>query len=107
MAATVAPVDAYATAISLLSCVVVAAAAVTVYFLSRTIVEPAPLRAMLAVIPILLPVGPQEVLGNAANLHWYLLWLAPWLLLHKPATVPGRAFLFSAALLAATSEIII
>lgn len=106
LASTLAPVDAYAGVMSLLSCFVVAVVAVAVYFLSRTVFESRALRAMLAVIPILLPVAPQEVLGNAANLHWYLLWLAPWLLLYKPISSPGRVLLFAAALLTATSEII-
>lgn len=106
LASTVAPVDAYAGAMSFLSCFVVAAVAVAVFFLSRSVLESAALRAMLAVIPILLPVGPEEVLGNAANLHWYLLWLAPWLLLYKPTSRYGKAFLFAATLLTAASEII-
>lgn len=104
LASAVVPVDAYAGAMSFLSCFVVASVAVAVFFLSRSVLESAAVRAMLAVIPILLPVGPEEVLGNAANLHWYLLWLAPWLLLYKPVSLPGKASLFAAALFTAASE---
>ena len=35
---------------------------------------------------MLLPLLPNEVLGNEANLHWIFLWLAPWLLLANPRT---------------------
>lgn len=101
-----APLEGYAVAMSLLSCAVVAGVAVAVFHLSRSILEPVALRLMLAAIPILLPVGPHEVLGNAANLHWYLLWLSPWLLLDKPRSPVAKGLLFFAALVIASSEII-
>lgn len=100
-----APIDSYGNMMSLLSCVAVAAIAVSVFFLSRSVIPELPLRLMLAMIPVLLPVGPLEVLGNAANLHWYLLWLSPWLLLYEPARWYGKALLLVTALAAATSEI--
>lgn len=106
LAFQLAPIDAYAYMMALLSCAAVAAIAISVFFLSRSTISQRPLRLMLAMIPVLLPVGPLEVLGNAANLHWYLLWLAPWLLLPKPAHWYSRALLFAAALATATSEII-
>lgn len=106
LAYKLAPIDAYGYMMSLLSCAAVAAIAVSVFFLSRPVFRQLPLRLMLAMIPVFLPIGPMEVLGNAANLHWYLLWLAPWLLLYKPAHWYSKALLFAAALATATSEII-
>ena len=106
LAFQLAPIDSYAYMMALLSCAVVSAIAVSVFFLSRSTISQRPLRLMLAMIPVFLPVGPLEVLGNAANLHWYLLWLAPWLLLPKPAHWYSGALLFVAALATATSEII-
>lgn len=106
LAFQLAPIDSYAYMMSLLSCVAVAAIAVSVFFLSRSVIPQLPLRLMLAMIPVFLPIGPLEVLGNAANLHWYLLWLVPWLLLLKPVHWYSKALLFVAALATATSEII-
>ena len=106
LAYTLAPIDSYAHAMSLLSCAAVAAIAVSVFYLSRSVIPQVPLRLMLAAIPVFLPVAPLEVLGNAANLHWYLLWLSPWLLLHQAERWYGKATLFVVALAVACSEII-
>jgi hypothetical protein len=54
---------------------------------------------------VLIPLAPREVLGNTANLHWYLLWLGPWLLLYLPRSWAGSWWLGVVALIAATSEI--
>ncbi|HYH77611.1 MAG TPA: hypothetical protein VD841_08955 [Arthrobacter sp.] len=100
------PLQDYAVAMSMLSCLVIALIAVGVFSLSRSVTESVPLRLMIAAIPILLPIGPKEVLGNAANLHWYLLWLVPWLLLFKPKSVQGGIGMFAVAAVSAASEII-
>lgn len=100
------PLEGYAIAMSLLSCAVVAGISIGVFHLARVLTESVSVRLMIAVIPILLPIGPNEVLGNAANLHWYLLWLAPWLLLKKPANPAAGAVLFVLSFLTAASEII-
>lgn len=99
-------IDSFALSVSLLSCAAVAAISVAVFFLARPIFGNPWLRAILAAIPVLLPVAPVEVLGNAANLHWYLLWLAPWLLVRQPVSTGGRAGFFVAALATAASEVI-
>jgi hypothetical protein len=102
----IAPIDSFAVSISFLSCAAVAIVCLAVFFLANPVFENPWLRAILAAIPILLPVAPVEVLGNAANLHWYLLWLAPWILVREPASVVGRAAFFFAALVTASSEVI-
>ncbi|GAB5077312.1 hypothetical protein [Arthrobacter sp. AD-310] len=107
IAYTIGPIGAYASLVSFLSCVVVASISVGTYFLSGQLFQHRSYRLMVALIPVLLPVGPLEVLGNAANLHWYVLWLFPWLLVYKPRTWAGQAGLFVATLAAATTEIIV
>jgi hypothetical protein len=107
IAYSIAPIDAYATLISFLSCVAVASIAVGTYFLSGQLFQHRSYRLMVSLIPVLLPVGPLEVLGNVANLHWYLLWLCPWLLIYEPRTWNARAVLFVATLATVTTEIIV
>jgi hypothetical protein len=101
-----APIQDYALAVSFLTCLAVAIIGMAAFHLSRSIVESIPVRLMIAGIPVLLPVGPQEVLGNAANLHWYLLWLLPWLLLYQPKSRTAATVSFMAILTVATSEMI-
>jgi hypothetical protein len=100
------PIDFFALSVSFVSCAAVAVVCLAAFFLAKPVIEDGWLRAMLAAIPVLLPVAPVEVLGNAANLHWYLLWLSPWLLVRKPVTNAGRIGLFLGALLTAASEVI-
>ena len=100
------PLQNFAIAVSVLTCTAVAAIAAAAFLLSRWISASVPVRAMIAVVPILLPVGPKEVLGNAANLHWYLLWLMPWLLLYRPQSRGAKVMLFVTSLAVAASEII-
>jgi hypothetical protein len=107
IAYTAGPIEAYAMLVTFLSCMTVAAIATGTYFLSGQLFQHKSYRLMVALIPVLIPVGPLEVLGNAANLHWYLLWLCPWLLIFEPRTWPVRAVLIVATLAAATTEIIV
>lgn len=106
VAHALAPLQGYALAMSLMSCFVVALVSVAVFHLSRSVSASVPVRCMIAVIPVLLPIGPEEVLGNAANLHWFLLWLMPWLLLYKPKSPVARGTMFVVAFVSAASEII-
>lgn len=100
------PLDGYAIAMSLFSCAVVATISIGVFYLSRELTDSVPVRVMIAVIPVLLPIGPNEIQGNAANLHWYLLWLTPWLLLYRPKTAVTSFALFVVTFVAGASEII-
>jgi hypothetical protein len=60
---------------------------------------------MVAAITLLDPLAPLEVLGNTANLHWYFLWLAPWLFFYRPRNRAGAWVLGIAALFAGLTEI--
>lgn len=102
----IAPIDAFAVWVSFLSCAVAAGVGLGVFVLAKPLIQSPWLRAILAAIPVLLPVAPVEVLGNAANLHWYFLWLSPWLLIHRPVSRGGRAGLFLIALVTSASEVL-
>lgn len=80
------PVEEYARALSVGACLVVGAVAATVFVLSRGVVPQWPLRMLLAAVPALLPLAPFEIAGNAANLHWFLLFAVPWLLAYRART---------------------
>lgn len=101
----VAPVAGWATSMAFGACVVAAGVAALVFICARDVVPSTVLRLGLAAITLLVPLAPREVLGNTANLHWYFLWLAPWLLLYRPRTRTGAWLLAGAALLATMTEI--
>jgi hypothetical protein len=62
-------------------------------------------RLALGAVTVLVPAAPIEISGNAANLHWYYLWLAPWLLLAAPTRWLSGITLGVVALLAGLTEI--
>ncbi|WP_182046795.1 hypothetical protein [Curtobacterium sp. ME26] len=77
------PVEQYALTVSALSCAAVGLVAAGVFVLAREVVPAWPLRLVLAAVPVVVPVVPYEVSGNAANLHWFALVVAPWLFAHR------------------------
>lgn len=99
------PPGGYAIALTIASCITAAGVASAVFFLARDIVPWWFARAFLALIPVLVPAAPLEVLGNLANLHWFLLWLTPWLLLYLPRTRAGMWGWGAVALAVALTEI--
>jgi hypothetical protein len=99
------PLDAYAERITWLSCGCVGLVGIAVFFLSRPYVPSTGSRVLLAAIPALLPIGPLEVLGNTANLHWYMLWLMPWILIYPTRRLLPNFLLAGLAFVAATTEI--
>lgn len=99
------PLEAYAERITWLSCACVGLVGIAVYFLSRPYVPSIRSRVLLAAIPALLPIGPLEVLGNSANLHWFMLWLTPWMLIYPTRRLLPNILLAIFAFVAATTEI--
>lgn len=85
------PVEQYAVTVAGASCLVVGVVAAAVFVLARDVVPVWPLRLVLAAVPVVLPVAPFEVSGNAANLHWYMLVLAPWLFAARPRSWWGAS----------------
>jgi hypothetical protein len=88
------PVGGWAVAVNLIVCAGLGAAAGLIYLVSRDVVEFRPSRLVLALIVVIVPIAGQEVMGNLANLHWFLLYLMVWVLLavpRSPATAWGLA----------------
>lgn len=99
-------VDDYAVAMSFLSCLTVAIIAAVVFHCSKAVSTHLYVRLAWASITILVAPGPVETLGNFANVHWYFLWLVPWLLF-KPTKSRGEAtLLFVVAGVASLTEIL-
>ncbi|GAA2227076.1 hypothetical protein N1031_03305 [Herbiconiux moechotypicola] len=99
-ATAIAPLSDYGLTVTRLICLLTGAIAGLVFLLSRDVVSSLWARATLALITVLAPMLPFEVLGNSANIHWLCLWLAPWLLLFRPSRWWQSAIL--AALMMAT-----
>jgi len=76
----------YAVAVTGLCCLVTGMVASLVYVCSRDVVHARAARVALALVTVLVPTAAAEALGNAANLHWFLLWLTPWVLLCRPTS---------------------
>ena len=95
----------YALVVNALACAVAGGVAALVYVCSREVTESRLLRSGLAAITVVVPSLPREVLGNTANLHWFFLWLTPWLLLYRPRSRTGSVLLGLAALAGALTEI--
>ncbi|MBF4613873.1 hypothetical protein [Curtobacterium sp. VKM Ac-1376] len=83
----------YAQAVALASCLVVGGVCALVFVLSRDVVRPWPFRLVLAAVPVVLPLAPYEISGNAANLHWYVLILVPWVFARRSRSWWGAAAL--------------
>ena len=100
-----APTGAYAIWITIACAVLTSAVAVLIFILSKSVISWLPARVAVSAITLLIPLSAQEVLGNLANFHWYLLWLAPWLLLALPERWRTAWALAVVALLAGLTEI--
>ncbi|WIJ44212.1 hypothetical protein [Curtobacterium citreum] len=103
--ATALPVEDYARTVTALSCLVVGiVAALTVWFVAPIARHPMT-RAAFALVPALTPVVAFEVLGNSANVHSFLLYLVPVLLLVRPRTWRASVFPAVVAVVIGLSEI--
>jgi hypothetical protein len=103
--ASVGDLEYYSDLIAFGSCLIVAGIAALVFICSSAVTDWLPARLAIASVTILVPTAPIEVLGNAANLHWYCLWAAVWLLLYIPRSVASQIVLSLVALSFALTEI--
>lgn len=103
-AAFLLPVEWYALAVSATCCLLVGGVSAAVFVLARDVVPAWPLRLVLAAVPVLLPTAPWEVTGNAANLHTFGLFLAPWLFARRARTLPGALVLALVTVLVVGTE---
>lgn len=99
------PVSRWATAMTFAACVLVGCVAALVFILSRDVMGLLVARIGLALIPVLLPLAALELVGNMTNIHWYLLYLVPWLLLAVPRTTHGSYLLAALAIAVAMTEL--
>lgn len=98
------PLEDYAVGVAALCCLAVGGVGALTYLCSRDVVRSRPARAALGLVPVLVPTVAAEVLGTTANLHWFLLWLTPWLLLCRPTTRRGAWSLAAVLLVVMLSE---
>ena len=86
---SVVPVEGYAVAVFFVCAALTGAVCAAVFQLADQVVAWLPARLTLALLPVLLPLSAQEVLGNLANLHTLALWLALWVVFHRPRSWAG------------------
>jgi hypothetical protein len=98
------PIGWWADAMSLLACALVGAGAVLVYVFSRDVVSSPVARFGLAAVMVLCPIAGIEAVGNLANLHWYLLYLMPWVLLAVPRSTRAAVLMAILALVITLTE---
>lgn len=99
------PVDLMALAFTLAACAAAAAVAAAIYLLTGAWGLNLPGRLLLAFTTVLVPGLTYEVLGNLANLHWFLLWLAPFLFLARPTRWWSAVLLGIAGFVVLASEV--
>jgi hypothetical protein len=100
------PPAAYAIGMNALSSLALGLIAVMVFHCAESLDSRFHVRAALASIVVLIGAGPLETTGNFANLHWYLLFLTPWILFKRAETRAEALLLFGVAALTATTEIL-
>lgn len=103
--ASATPVADYAHTVTVLCCLVVGLVAAATVVWSRDVLRHPATRVLFALVPVLTPVVAFEVLGNTANLHTFLLFLVPVLLLVRPRTWRASVFPAVVAVVVAMSEI--
>lgn len=101
------PISHWAPAIALAACAVVGVVTAVVFVCASQILGSRWLAIMVAAITVLVPLGSHEVLGDLANVHWFVVWMTPWVLLYRPATRWGAIILAAILFLGALSEITI
>ncbi|WP_182046793.1 hypothetical protein [Curtobacterium sp. ME26] len=105
VAVAISPIEAYSTTIAALSCAITGLVCAAVWLLARDVVRAPALRAVLALVPVVTPLVPVEIGGNTANLHWYMLFLAPWVFAFRPRSWWSSAALTIVALVITLTEI--
>jgi hypothetical protein len=99
------PVQYYALSMTAAACLAAGAMAATVFVCSGDVIRWMPSRLIVAMLTVLAPLAPREVLGNMANLHTLVLWTLFWVLLYRPKTRLGSLALTVVAMLGSLTEI--
>lgn len=106
--ASVVPVfglEAYPVAVTVACCIVLGLISALTFYCASALTTSVAARLCWASIPVLVPAGAIETMGNVANLHWYLLWLAPWVLMKSPPVLTQKILLGAVALVIGLTEI--
>ena len=98
------PPAGWALAINAIACLVVGTVAGLIYVFSRDVISFRPARVVLGLLAVMTPMAGLEALGNIANLHWFLLYLTPWLLLATPRSTLGAALMAVVAFVSVATE---
>jgi len=99
------PTEAMAVAFTAAACAITALVAALVFALTEHWRINRTGRLFLAFTTVMVPGLSYEVLGNLANAHWFLLWLAPFLLLARPRSWWTSPLLGLTALAVLSTEI--
>ncbi|MDW4573382.1 hypothetical protein R8Z57_11430 [Microbacterium sp. M3] len=99
------PIDLMAQAFTAAACAVAAAVAALIFILTGQWGLNLPGRLLLAFTTVLVPGLSYELIGNIANAHWFLLWLAPFLFLARPARWWSSVLLGILSFVVLTSEV--
>jgi len=98
------PAAGWALAVNAIACLVVGSVAGLVFVFSRDVISFLPSRLVLAMLTVMTPMAGLEALGNLANLHWFLLYLTPWLLLATPRGAVGTWAMAAVAFMSVATE---
>lgn len=99
------PVQYYAIAMSAGACILAGIMASIVFVCSADVLPWMPARVITAMLTVMAPLAPREVLGNEANLHSLVLWTLFWIVIYRPRTKRGGLWLGVFALLGSLTEI--
>ncbi|GIG29898.1 hypothetical protein [Cellulomonas marina] len=99
------PAPAWALGTTAAACALAGVVAALVVLLSGGLGVGLPARGVLGLLTVGVPGLPVEVLGNLANAHALLLWLVPWLLVHRVRSRSGAVGVGLVALVVALSEV--
>ncbi|PZF58999.1 hypothetical protein DEJ23_04320 [Curtobacterium sp. MCSS17_008] len=81
LASHLGPVERFAVDVTALCCLAAGVVGGAVFVLTKGLLRSVVARSLLALVPVIVPLAPMEIAGNAANLHWYLLFLTPFVFL--------------------------
>lgn len=99
------PIGSYAEGMAIAGALMVAGCALLVWRASAAHISDPVLRGSLAALMILLPIADVELLGNVTNSIWFLLFVAFWMLLWRPASLKGAMLAGVVLFLAAVSNV--
>lgn len=98
------PVPTWANAVTWLACVVVGTVAALVYVASGSLTTSRLPRLALAAVVVMVPLAAEEAIANLANVHWYFLFLMPFVFLARPTRSLSSIAWGLVALVAALTE---